>query len=291
MSYQTLYNQLIRQKNGGGRHWLITVLTVVIVGWGAGACQEYDVERTFQGPYFVRFTDTSATYKESYSKPIAIEVHNAGPQLSQPITIKYTISGTAREGKDYTIVGTKGTVIIPANQSKGSIMVQLINNANNILDSQSLTFTLTSVDPSSLQVGFGTGEVPMGKSFTLNLNDDCLLGGFYAGSSVFQGRTYSVSDVEITSTDCKQYTLSNWNIGIFSFNAIKAPLTFVDNGDNSLTVPSQTSTYLGDTDSFEGTGAWNPRTRAITLNLQLKLGLTNPTRDTTIMVLQTYTPQ
>ncbi|WP_338874875.1 Calx-beta domain-containing protein [Spirosoma sp. SC4-14] len=308
MSDQTLYNQLIRQKNGRGRHWLITLLTVVVVGWGAGACQEYDVERTFQGPYFVQFTDTSATYKESYSKPIAIEVHNAGPQLSQPITIKYTVSGTAREGKDYTIVGTKGTVVIPANQSKGSIMVKLINNANNILDSQSLTFTLTSVDPSTLQVGFGTGEVPIGKSFTLNLNDDCLFGGFYTGSSVVDNKAVSVADVEITSTDCKQYTLSNWNIGLsnfvvvgnstlFSFNAEKPTLTFTDNGDNSLTVPAQSNAALGSNGSLSGTGAWNPRNRQISLNLQatVRIAMIRDTvttyRDTTLFFSQTYTPQ
>ena len=257
---------------------------------GVFACETTDVNRTFDGPYFVRFTDSTLTYKESYSKPIAIQVHNVGPQLDQPITITYTVSGTAREGKDYTIVGTKGTVVIPAKQSSGSIMLQLINNANNILDSQTLTFTLTGVQPNTLQVGFGKEGV-FGKQILFVIQDDCLLGGMYIGTSKLGTQTYTISDPEITSTDCQKYTLSNWNIGIFSFNATKSQLTFVDNGDNSLTIPPQGNANLGSSDTLQGSGAWNPRDRKITLNLKLRFKLTNPDRDTTIGFTQTYTPQ
>lgn len=256
---------------------------------GILACETSDVDRTFEGPYFVRFTDTTLTYKESYSKPIAIEVHNAGPQLDQPITVNYTVTGTAREGKEYTIAGTKGTVVIPAKTSKGSIMVQLINNANNILESTSLTFTLTGVSPNTLQVGFGK-ENSIGKSITLTIQDDCLLGGTYTGTQKYGTQTASVSDIAITSTDCKRYTINNWNIGLFDLNAIKPTLTFIDNGDNSLTVPTQSSPELGATDTISGSGAWNPRDRTITLNLQLKLRLSNGT-DTTVTYIQTYKPQ
>ncbi|GAB3999001.1 hypothetical protein GCM10028807_48000 [Spirosoma daeguense] len=270
--------------------WLLVLLVVGSAGWGMSGCEKQDLDRTFEGPYFVRFNDTTLTYKESYSKPIAIQVHNAGPQLSEAITINYTVSGTAREGKDYTIVGTKGRVVIPANKSTASINVQLINNANNILESQSLTFTLTSVTPASLQVGFGKGEVPIGKVFRLIIQDDCLLGGSYSGSGKVGTQTYTISDAEITSTDCKTYTLKNWNIGLLDFNAIKPTLTFVDNGDNSLTIPSQASTELSSTDRISGTGAWNPVDRKITLNLQFTLRMTNG-RDTTITYPQTYTPQ
>jgi hypothetical protein len=275
------------------RHYKVSGLIglVMLLGLGILACETSDVDRTFEGPYFVRFTDTTVTYKESYSKPIAIEVHNVGPQLDQPITITYTINGTAREGKEYTIVGTKGTVVIPAKSSKGNIMVQLINNANNILESTSLTFTLTGVQPSTLQVGFGKESI-IGKSLVLTIQDDCLLGGSYTGTQKYGTQTASVSNVAITSTDCKQYVLSNWNIGIpfFSFDAIKPTLTFIDNGDNSLTVPTQNNANLGSTDTMKGTGAWNPRNRVITLNLQFKLALTS-TRDTTVSYTQTYTPQ
>ncbi|GAB3739372.1 hypothetical protein [Spirosoma lituiforme] len=264
---------------------------VVLLGMGIFACETSDIDRTFEGPYFVRFTDTTVTYKESYSKPIAIQVHNVGPQLDQPITVNYVISGTAREGKDYSIVGTKGTVVIPARASSGNIMVQLINNANNILESSSLTFTLTGVQPSTLQVGFGQNNI-VGKTLVLTIQDDCLLGGSYTGTQKYGTQTATVPNINITSSDCKNYLVSNWNLGIpfLSFEAIKPTLTFIDNGDNSLTVPTQSSADLGSTDTIKGTGAWNPRNRTITLNLQFKIALSS-TKDTTLNYVQTYTPQ
>ena len=126
----------------------------------------------------------------------------------------------------------------------------------------------------------------------MTIQDDCLLGGLYTGSGQIGTRTYSVPDVSITSTDCKQYILSNWNIGIpfLAYDAVKPTLTFIDNGDNSLTVPSQSNLQLGSTDLVSGSGAWNPRDRSITLNLRFKLQLTS-TRDTTLSYTQTYTPQ
>lgn len=289
----------------------MTLVVVAAVGWGAGACQEQDLNRTFEGPYFVRFTDSTLTYKESYSQPVAIQVHNVGPILNQAITVKYTVSGSAREGKDYTIEGTKGTVVIPANKSTGAITLNLINNANNILESQSLTFTLTSVEPSSLQVGFGNGGI-VGKALTLTIQDDCLFGGTYTGSGRVQNQNVSVPDIQITSTDCKEYTVSNWNIGLtnflifqsagqsvplFGFNATKPTLRFIDNGDNSITVPAQTNAEFATTDTLRGNGAWNPRNRQITLNLQAKIRLAFRRdtvityRDTTVAFSQTYTPR
>lgn len=258
---------------------------------GVFACEKSDIDRTFEGPYYVRFNDTTLTYKESYSKPIAIKVHNVGPQLDQPITINYTLGGTAREGKEYTIVGTKGTVTIPAKSSTGTINVQLINNANNILESTSLILTLTGVQPSTLQVGVGSGnEIVMGKQFTLIIQDDCLLGGSYTGSSKVGTQTYTINNATITSTDCKNYILSNWNIGLLSFDAIHPTLTFIDNGDNSLTIPSQNNAELGSTDTIKGTGAWNPKNGVITLNLQFTVKQTDGTT-ATINYTQTYTPQ
>lgn len=283
------------------------LLIAAAFGWAAISCEEQDLNRTFEGPYFVRFTDSTLTFKESYTQPILIRVHNAGPVQNQAITVNYTVSGSAREGKDYTIVGTKGTVVIPANKSFGEISVQLINNANNILESQSLTFTLTNVQPSSLQVGFGKENV-LGRRLSLTIQDDCLFGGLYTGSARVRNQNVSVRDVEITSTNCKDYTLSNWNVGLdnfiifgnstlFGFQATRPTLTFIDNGDNTLTVAPQSNAEFGSSDTLQGNGAWNPRNRQITLNLQAKirLGFRRDTvvtyRDTTYFFTQTYIPQ
>ena len=283
------------------------LLIAAVFGLAAIGCEKQDLDRTFEGPYFVRFTDSTLAFKESHNQPIAIRVHNAGPVQNQAITVNYTVSGSAREGKDYTIMGTKGTVVIPANKSFGEINVKLINNANNILESQSLTFTLTGVEPSSLQVGFGKDNA-VGRKLSLTIQDDCLFGGLYTGTARVENQNYSVRDVEITSTNCKDYRLSNWNIGLtqflvarnvplFGFEATKPTLTFIDNGDNTITVAPQTNAEFGSSDTLQGNGAWNPRNRQITLNLQAKIRLriirdtTESFRDTTLFFTQTYIPQ
>ncbi|MGA0560632.1 hypothetical protein ACO2Q8_28460 [Larkinella sp. VNQ87] len=271
--------------------YLLVALSALLMGWVVVACEEQDRDRSFEGPYFVRFTDSSLTYKESYNQTIAVRVHNVGPQLSEPITVRYAISGNAREGKDYAIEGTRGTVTIPANQSFGEIKVKLINNANNILESQNIVFTLTDVQPASLRIGLGSAGL-LGRSLTFTIQDDCLLSGTYTGSIRLSNQSYSVQDIPIISNDCKTYTVTNWNIGLFSFEAIKAQLTFVDNGDNSLTIPVQSSPELAPPrDTISGTGSWNPQNRQISLNVRLKIRPDGATRDSILTLPLTYTPQ
>ena len=252
------------------------------------SCEEQKI--TFNGPDYVRFSDSSVVYKESLGQPVELKVHVVGKPLTQALTVNYTVSGNAREGRDYTIEGTKGTVTIPAGQYFGTIVVRLINNANNILGSQDLVFTLTDVNPKqNLQIGFGKGS--MGKTFRLTIQDDCLLSGFYTGRF---GTNNSVPNIEISSLDCKTYKVANWNIGLlglFTFNARTVPVNFVDNGDNTLTIPEQVTTELPTPyDTLRGRGLWNPQTRAITLTIRLKLPI-NETKDTVLSVPFTYIPR
>ena len=254
------------------------------------SCEEQKI--LFEGPEFVRFTDTTLTYKESIGTPVTVSVHVVGKPLSQPLTVNYTVGGTAREGRDYTIEGTSGVVTIPAGKLFGTIQVNLINNANNILESQDIVFTLTGVTPSTdLQLGFGKNNV-IGKTLTLTIQDDCLLSGFYTGSRRTNSGTAQVKDVEISSLDCKTYNVANWNVGgLFNFNATKAKVSFVDNGDNTLTIPPQVSEDLGAPyDTLRGTGLWNPQTKAITLNIRVKVPISQ-TKDTVVTVPLTYTPR
>jgi len=254
------------------------------------SCEEQKI--LFEGPEFVRFTDTTLTYKESLGAPITVSVHIVGKPLSQALTVNYTVGGTAREGRDYTIEGTKGVVTIPAGKLFGTIQVNLINNANNILESQDIVFTLTGVAPNTdLQLGFGKNNV-IGKTLTLTIQDDCLLSGFYTGSRRTNNGTAQVKDIEISSLDCKTYNVANWNIGgLFNFNATKAQVSFIDNGDNTLTIPPQVSVDLGTPyDTLRGTGLWNPQTKAITLNIRVKVPYSE-TKDTVVTVPLTYTPR
>jgi hypothetical protein len=100
------------------------------------SCKEEVI--TFAGQSYVRFTDTTLTFKESYNKSIKIKVNNAGAALSEGVTVSYTVGGTAKEGRDYKFEGTKGTVFIPSGQSFGEISIKLINNSNNILESSTI---------------------------------------------------------------------------------------------------------------------------------------------------------
>ncbi|HEX8061493.1 MAG TPA: hypothetical protein VF473_11185 [Cyclobacteriaceae bacterium] len=221
----------------------------------------------FEGPYFVRFTDESITQKESHSAPIEIQVHNAGPAPKSDVVVNYAISGSARQGIDYVITGTPGKVKIKSGQFFGNIEVKLINNANNILRSQDIVFTLVTIenDTDGLQVGQGKSQI--GKTFTLTINDDCILGGDYYG--IHDNKDVPLQDITITSTDCEHYILSNWDIYIFTFPQVRS-LTFIDNGDNTITIPPQKDPTLpSDAATIDGFGVVDPTTRTISMTVRL----------------------
>lgn len=268
----------------------ILSLGFVLALLALAACEEERI--VFEGPDFVRFTDTTLVFKESIGQLIPVSVHVVGKPLNQAVTVNYTVGGNAREGRDYVIEGTKGTVTIPAGKYFGTIDVRLINNANNILSSQDVLFTLTGVSASNdLMLGQNGGN--LGKTLRLTIQDDCLLSGFYTGTR--RGSTTSVPNIEISSIDCKTYTVANWNIGLvnvlFNLTAVKPTIQFIDKGDNTLTIPKQVTPELPSPyDTLSGNGTFNPQTRAITLNINVKVQA-SATKDTVVSVPFTYTPR
>lgn len=219
----------------------------------------------FKGPYHVRFSKDAVSEKESYSKPVNIEVHYVGPEVTEDLTIHYSISGSAREGVDYNIIGEPGVVTIQKGGYIGTIQVQLINNSNNILRTQDVVLTLQSVSGADVQIG--QGQSAIGKTFTLTIADDCILGGNYIG--LRSDVSVPVEDITITSQDCEEYTLSNWDIDVFNFPEIR-DLTFIDNGDNTLTIPEQEESTLDPSQAtIKGTGTVDPLTRQIVMFITL----------------------
>lgn len=217
----------------------------------------------FKGPYFVRFTKDSDGDKESHSKPVGVEIHLGGPALDKDMDIAYQLTGDARYGIDYTIVGEPGHVTLTKGQYFTNIEIQLINNANNILRSQEIVFTLKTVNVGGVQIG--QGESAIGQTFTFTISDDCILGGDFIGTR----GTAEVDNVTITSTDCENYTVSNWNVGVFTISDPMA-LKFFDNGDNTLLIPSQEQPELPtDLATIHGTGVVDPVTREIILTITL----------------------
>jgi hypothetical protein len=211
----------------------------------------------FTGPYFVRFTEAAETKKESFGSPIEIEVHQSGPAQTEEISINYKISGSAREGIDYVVLSPREQVTINKGEYKGAIKIQLINNANNILRSQDIIFALQSVTGDNLEIG--QGQSAIGKTFTFTIVDDCILGGTYQDN---RG-----SSISMTSADCEKYFVSNWRIVISSF-AYRIGFDFIDNGDNTLTIPSQKAADLEEKkQTISGKGTVNPLTREVTMTI------------------------
>ncbi len=276
------FNQYLKQLNGGLR--LAAALLPVLCA--SVACEKKEI--IFEGPHYVRFTRPDTTLRESYTKPMRLSVHNAGPQLPEPITVRYLVSGNAREGIDYRILSEKGKVVIPANQSFGYVDLQLINNANNIISSQDLVFTITEVTPARLRIGFGSGEI--GKTSRINIADECILSGAYTAAFQAGNQTITKEKISITSTDCREYRVSDWNVGLFGVNALKPDLVFIDNGDNSITIAAQREDFLSaPRDTIRGDGFFNPSDQSVTLNIQLTLELED-SRDTTVIYTLNYRP-
>lgn len=238
-------------------NYIATILFILL----GSACETEPI--IFTGPYFVRFTETSLSLKESFSKPVLIEVHQAGEALEEDLVISYKVSGNARAGIDYAIAGEAGRVTIKKGEYTGTISVSLINNANNIIRSQDLILTLESSSASERKIGQGKSNI--GSTFTLTIIDDCILGGTYIG----QRSSVNQPGITITSSDCETYTLSNWNINLFNTNT-PMDLIFIDNGDNTLTIPEQEEENLVDESAtIKGTGVVDPLTRVIIMTITL----------------------
>jgi hypothetical protein len=212
----------------------------------------------------VRFSESEISLKESHGQTVQVELHLAGPAQAEDISVFYSISGSARDGIDYTILGDRGVATINKGKYFGYIMVELINNSNNIIRSQDIIFTLNSTDNSKLSVGQGTARI--GSNLIFTINDDCILGGTYEGSrSIF---SIPKSGISITSEDCENYRLSDWNIDIFNY-PLPLGLNFVDNGDNTLTIPTQEQPeFSEDFATIEGFGSVNPLTREIFMTIK-----------------------
>ncbi|AEI48936.1 hypothetical protein [Runella slithyformis] len=274
---------------------------VILAGLWLSGCEEQRI--IYDGLNFVRFTDSTLSFKESYSKAIKIKVHNGGKVLNESINIKYTIGGTAREGRDYRIEGTKGTVIIPVGQSFGEITLYLLNNANNILESSTIEFALTSVSPSDkIKVGFGEGG--LGQKMVFTIRDACIMEGIYTGRLPVGNQAFQLADIDISSTDCKRYTISNINVGLLGFpqffnwespvgfEAERPKLDFIDNGNNTLTIPRQViPQFSSGYDTLSGTGVWNPVNKQITLSIKMKIYKLSNRKDSVVNLPLIYVPQ
>jgi hypothetical protein len=113
-----------------------------------------------------------------------------GAQRNEPITVTYDITpGTAVEGTDFAIIGTRGQATIPANSSATSIKVSLLNTGTSV---KTVKFTLTGsgktdVTPSANLKTFDMTIFPMKAYLTKTIP----AGGFFSSRT---GLTYTATE-------------------------------------------------------------------------------------------------
>lgn len=79
----------------------------------------------------------------------SVVIQLIGQQLSEPLTVNYKVAGgTAVEGTDYEIIGTKGSVVLPANSSATAIKLRLLNTGTEV---KTLILELTGSAKSDIQ--------------------------------------------------------------------------------------------------------------------------------------------
>ena len=178
---------------------------------------------------------------------------------TEELTIGYLIEGNAREGVDYVILDERKKVRIAEGEYFGKIRIQLLNNANNILRSQDIVFTLISANQDNLEIGQGASAI--GKVFTFTIFDDCILGGTYSGRHATEA-THTMTFLLRVRIARRTYCQTGMS-DVFRTDQ-EMDLNFIDNGDNTLTIPEQEEELIDDElATIKGTGVVDPVTREI----------------------------
>jgi len=119
----------------------------------------------FEGPYHVRFTNTSATIDENKPAGTSIQLHFAGPKTEEAINVTLKVEG-GQEGVDFKFLEGGTSISIPSGNFFTSIKVAAIDNDEND-GNKTVVFTIESVSG-----GFSAGLGLVGKTFTLTIKDD-----------------------------------------------------------------------------------------------------------------------
>lgn len=140
---------------------ILTAFVLVVVV--AVACEEK--QTIFDGPYYVRFTNTSASIAENATSNSTIRLHAASPKRGSEIEVKLSVQG-GTEGVDFDFVQGGTTLTIPAGEYFTQFVIAPIDNDIND-GAKTIRFTIESVS-GGLDAGFGL----VGKTFTYSITDD-----------------------------------------------------------------------------------------------------------------------
>jgi hypothetical protein len=213
------------------------------------ACDKQEL--TFQGPSQVRFTESDGQEVENFhdggaenlNEPISVSVHLLSRLPTNDVNITYSVSGTAEEGVDFTIINDQDRQLtVPAGESFTSIDFNLINNAQQDGDRQ-IIFQIESVD-NNYSISAGPNAV-IGRRYIFTItDDDCL-----QNLKLFEGSWEVVEEAGINSEQ-NEYELTitpdfenNNRILIRGFGGIEeqggAVFAYLDLCKNEFIVPEQ----------------------------------------------------
>ena len=213
------------------------------------ACDQSELP--FEGPNQVRFTETDGLEVENFhaggaanlNEPINVSVHLLSGLQSSDVIITYSLSGTAEEGVDYTILSDDNRqLIVPAGESFASIDFKLINN--NIQDGdRQIVFQIESVE-NNFSISSGPNSV-IGRRYIFTItDDDCL-----QNLKLFEGRWDAVEEASAGSQQ-NEYELvitpdfeNNNRLMIRGFGGIEEQggtvFAYLDLCKNEFLVPEQ----------------------------------------------------
>jgi GH35 family endo-1,4-beta-xylanase len=136
--------EVIHKQDSGAAH--------LSVGWlrpGAETIEAIDGQYLSSPLPKIRVFTKRQSAAEGDAIPIEFVVQRTDGPLTNSLTVKYSVSGTATPGVDYTTLA--GTVTIPAGASQASVLVSPLSD---LVFERAETVNLTVVDSLGYEVGF-----------------------------------------------------------------------------------------------------------------------------------------
>ncbi len=137
----------------------------------------------------VNFAASSSSADEGNTTSSANVGLNISNPSSVPITITYTVDGTANNPDDHTL--SDGTITIPAGQTAGTITITDIRGDNVVEDDETVIITITG-----LTSGADAGNI-LNHTYTIT-NDDTTTVNFDASSSSANEGNSGTSSADVT---------------------------------------------------------------------------------------------
>ena len=150
------------------RNRIIYLLGLWVVTGLFSSCNDFD--NTFDFAPKVQFSVGDTTLLES-ELTLNVDVQLVGPQIGNPVVVGFETSGSALEGRDYTISADNSVTIAP-NTSTTGFTISILNDAMFVEDTVVLVLTIISASE-----GISEGiEGEDRKQLTITIvEDDCAI--------------------------------------------------------------------------------------------------------------------